>query len=81
MVEPISGIIYAIIKAVPAVRDIFLKVQQMKIDEECRAIDVFYIKKQEKTALLLLKIEEAKTHEEKLILFSAYNDISGMQDS
>ena len=77
----ISAILYSLIKAIPAVRDIFLKIQEMRQAEIITQIDIFHVKKQDKKSLLLFKIEKAQTNEEKIILFSAYNDIDRLPDN
>lgn len=76
-----SGFLFALIKAIPAARDIFNQLIEMRNQEIIKNIDSFYVEKHKKTELLLTKIKEAKTNEEKIVLFSAYNDINGMQDS
>ena len=77
----ISAILYSLIKAIPAVRDIFLKIQEMRQADIITQIDIFHVKKQDKKSLLLFKIEKAQTNEEKIILFSAYNDIDRLPDN
>jgi predicted transcriptional regulator len=77
----ISAILYSLIKAIPAVRDIFLKIQEMRQAEIITQIDIFHVKKQDKKSLLLFKIEKAQTNEEKIILFSTYNDIDRLPDN
>lgn len=79
--EPITTIILSLIKAIPAVRDIYLKIQEKITQEQIAKIDIKYVKREEKKSLLLFKIEETKDLNEKLILFSAYNDIDRMSDN
>jgi len=75
-----SGFLFALIKAIPAIRDIFNQLIDMRNQEIFKDIDSFYVEKHKKTELLLIKIQQATTNEEKIILFSAYNDIRGMQN-
>jgi hypothetical protein len=53
----------------------------MRQAEIITQIDIFHVKKQDKKSLLLFKIEKAQTNEEKIILFSAYNDIDRLPDN
>jgi hypothetical protein len=75
-VSALIGILISICKTAP----IFDKWAQFFVDsyndEKIKNIQIDSITKQDKKRILLSKISEAKTNEEKRILFSTYNDIN-----
>ena len=71
----IIGLIISLCKAVPIVNEWVQSLIDSYIDEKIKSIEMNSISREDKKRVLLSKISEAKTNEEKCALFSAYNDI------
>jgi hypothetical protein len=74
----ILGLIYSALKAIPIVDSWFIKFCDFYNQKEFAGIENRAIEKKVQVSLIIQKIKEAKTHDEKATLFAIFNKLDGL---